>query len=189
MKRSSIPALSLLVPSLVLLAYAALPATPVAAQEDPARLHRLIAVPHEDRFLPFAITIHVGDTVEFVNTDADDHTVVSDDALNSAGPRNVDVVIPGTGEEEAKGKDPFRITFHDSGVWVYYCRFHSHLDEHDQPAAPGPDGGIQTEKDPTMCDPAGTDTCNFGTPMMGVISILPRRHHGDEDTVQIAPRN
>lgn len=47
---------------------------------------------------------------------------------------------------------------------------------------------IQTEKDPALCAPAGSDTCNFGTPMMGVTTILPRKRHGDEDTISVAHR-
>jgi hypothetical protein len=45
---------------------------------------------------------------------------------------------------------------------VYYCRFHAQLDAFNQPIAPGPDGGVQ--------DANG----NFGTPMSGVITVLPR---------------
>jgi plastocyanin len=188
MIRSPISHRPLLVPALALLAFVATPASRVAADDNKPKLHRLIAVPEEDRFTPFALTIRAGDTVEWVNNDSDDHTIVSDDAVNTAGPNHVDVVIPGTGVSGRPAADPFRITFHDSGQWVYYCRFHSHLDEFNQPNAPGPDGGIQGEKDPTMCDPAGTDTCNFGTPMMGVITVLPRRRGGDDDAVTVAPR-
>jgi plastocyanin len=178
MKRSRTSVSSLLVPALALLAFVALPATRVAADDDRPRNHRLVAVPEEDRFSPFAITIRVGDTVEWVNNDTDDHTVVSDDAVNTAGPKNINVVIPGTGGG-SPASEPFRIQFHDAGQWVYYCRFHSQIDdEYHQPFAPGPDGGIQGEKDPSKCSPAGNpnDTCNFGTPMMGVITVLPRRH-------------
>ena len=146
-----------------------------AADERPRR-HQLIAVPEEDRFTPFALVIHVGDTVEWLNNDTDDHTVVSDDAFNTAGPQHVDVVIPGTAGGPPPG-DPFHIRFEHRGVFVYYCRFHSHLDGQNQPVAPGPDGGIQGVT--TLCDPAGAETCNFGTPMMGVITVLPR-NHGDE---------
>jgi hypothetical protein len=38
------------------------------------------------------------------------------------------------------------------------------LDEFNQPIAPGPDGGVQD-----------ATTGNFGTPMSGVITVLPRR--------------
>jgi plastocyanin len=143
---------------------------------DRSRHHKLVAVPDEDRFTPFTLTIRAGDTVDWINNDTDDHTVVSDDAVNTAGPRNIDHLIPGTDSNGGQPAPPFRLEFHDPGVWVYYCRFHSHLDEYNQPNAPGPDGGIQGEKDPTSCNPAGTDTCNFGTPMMGVITVLPHRH-------------
>jgi plastocyanin len=138
--------------------------------------HTVVGVPGEDRFVPFAIQIHAGDTVDWVNSDTDDHTVVSNDALNTAGPQNVNVVVVGTDHNNGN-PGTFSITFHDAGMWNYYCRFHSTPnDEYHQPFAPGPDGGIQTDKDPALCDPAGTDHCNFGTPMMGVIVILPHGH-------------
>ena len=38
---------------------------------------RQIIVPDEDRFTPFAITVRVGQTVQWVNQDTDDHTLVS----------------------------------------------------------------------------------------------------------------
>ena len=191
MKRSTIPLSSLLVPCLALLGLIAT-ARAVAqdSQDSRPKLHTMVAVPEEDRFTPFALQIRVGDTVEWVNNDTDDHTVVSDDAVNTAGPQNVNVVLPGTGGGRPTA-DPFQITFHDAGIWVYYCRFHSQIDdEYHQPFAPGPDGGIQDLKDPAKCSPAGNpaDTCNFGTPMMGVITILPRRRHGEEDTISVAPR-
>jgi plastocyanin len=154
--------------------------TRLAAEDDKPRMHQLIAVPEEDRFLPFALVIHAGDTVEWVNNDSDDHTVVSDDALNTTGPKNVNVVIPGTGEAVRPATEPFHIRFEHRGVFVFYCRFHAHLDEQNQPVAPGTDGGIQGVT--TLCDPSGAETCNFGTPMMGVITVLPRRHAGEDES-------
>jgi plastocyanin len=119
-----------------------------------------VTVPMEDRFTPFAITIHAGDTVKWVNIDTDDHTVVSDDAFNSAGHNGTNHLLPGT---DSNGGQPgtFMLTFQHAGTFVYYCRFHAHLDDFNQPVAPGPKGGIQ--------DTNG----NFGTPMMGVVTVLP----------------
>ena len=114
--------------------------------------HRVI-IPDEDRFLPYATTIHVGGSVRWTNGDSDDHTVVSDDAFNTAGHRGFDQVLP-PGQSLA-------LSFNTPGVFVYYCRFHATLDEYNQPKAPGPEGGIQ--------DPDG----NYGTPMSGVIIVLP----------------
>jgi plastocyanin len=124
------------------------------------RVHRMVIVPEEDRFTPFALTIPTGDSVTWVNEDTDDHTVVSDDAFNTAGHEGLDVLLPGT---ESNGGQPGTLTLHFThpGTFVYYCRFHAHLDEAQQPVAPGPDGGIQ--------DANG----NFGTPMMGVVTVLP----------------
>ena len=112
-----------------------------------------VTVPDSDRFTPFALTIHSGDVVRWVNNDTDDHTVVSDDAFNTTGPRGFDQLLPAGSSR--------RLRFDNPGTFVFYCRFHSHLDEVQQPVAPGPDGGIQ--------DSNG----NFGTPMSGVITVLP----------------
>jgi len=122
---------------------------------------RQVIVPGEDRFTPFAQTIHAGDGVQLINTDTDDHTVVSDDAWNTAGHRGVNILLPGT---DSNGGNPGTLVlyFPHPGTFVYYCRFHSHLDDDSQPVAPGPKGGIQ--------DTNG----NYGTPMMGVITVLPR---------------
>ena len=114
---------------------------------------RQIIVPDEDRFIPFAITVRVGQPVVWINNDADDHTVVSDDAFNTAGHRGTNVLLKANG-----GK--FVLVFKHPGVFPFYCRFHAMLDAENQPKAPGPDGGIQ--------DPNG----NYGTPMNGVITVV-----------------
>jgi len=113
-----------------------------------------VTVPESDRFTPFALTIRSGDTVRWVNNDEDDHTVVSDDAFNTAGHDGID-------QELAADGGTLTLRFNHPGTFVYYCRFHAQLDEFNQPVAPGPDGGIQ--------DANG----NFGTPMSGVITVVP----------------
>jgi len=112
-----------------------------------------ITVPDEDRFVPFAITIHVGDSITWVNTDEDDHSVVSNDAYNTAGHHGVNVILPANG-------GTYTLQFDHIGVFPFYCRFHAVLDKVHQPAAPGPDGGIQ--------DASG----NYGTPMNGIITVV-----------------
>jgi plastocyanin len=114
---------------------------------------RQIIVPDEDRFVPFAITVRVGQPVIWINNDTDDHTVVSDDAFNTAGHRGTNVLLKANG-------GTFRLAFRHPGVFPFYCRFHAMLDAHNQPKAPGPDGGIQ--------DSNG----NYGTPMNGVITVV-----------------
>jgi plastocyanin len=114
---------------------------------------RQIIVPDEDRFTPFAITIRVGQRVQWVNNDTDDHTIVSDDAFNTSGPRGINVLLPANGGTHS-------IVFRSPGTFPFYCRFHAQLDSANQPVAPGPDGGIQ--------DPNG----NYGTPMSGVITVV-----------------
>ena len=126
---------------------------------DDQKVHRQVIVPEEDRFSPFALTIHRGETVEWVNQDTDDHTVVSDDELNTTGPEGFNQLLPGTDSNHGQ-PGVLQIRFRHTGTFIYYCRFHSHLGADQQPVAPGPDGGIQ--------DANG----NFGTPMMGVITVL-----------------
>ncbi len=124
-------------------------------------------IPESDKFLPFHLTIRAGDTVTWVNNDTDDHTVVSDNAFNDAGHRGLDHVITGTDANNGQA-GTFRAQFRHAGTFVYYCRFHAHLDGDNQPVAPGPDGGIQ--------DTNG----NFGTPMSGVITVV-GSHDDDRD--------
>lgn len=112
-----------------------------------------VTVPDEDRFAPFALVIHAGDSVKWTNLDTDDHTVVSNDHFNTAGHLGFDQIL-------ASGSS-IVLKFTHPGTFTYYCRFHATLDAYFQPIAPGPDGGIQ--------DANG----NFGTPMNGVITVLP----------------
>jgi plastocyanin len=138
----------------VALALAAL--VPIGAMRvgaDPARAIKNVTVPDEDRFAPFALTIHVGDAVRWRNNDTDDHTVVSDDYFTTAGHEGTDQLL-------ATGST-FTLQFKHPGTFLYYCRFHARLNEYNQPIAPGPDGGIEGSGG------------NFGTPMSGVITVLP----------------
>ena len=123
----------------------------IASNADPTM--QQIIVPDEDRFTPFAITVRVGQSVKFVNNDVDDHTVVSNDAFNTAGHRGTNILLPANG-------GTLTVKFSHAGVFPYYCRFHSMLDADHQPIAPGPDGGIQDQNG------------NFGTPMNGVITVV-----------------
>lgn len=126
---------------------------PGLADVQAAGTHKVV-VPEADRFGKFAITIHRGETVKWINKDTDDHTIVSDDAVNTAGLNGTNQLLVGT---DSNGGLPGKVelTFNQAGTFVYYCRFHATLDANNQPIAPGPDGGIA------------------GTPMMGVITVLP----------------
>jgi plastocyanin len=139
---------------------AAAPASVDSGVEKAHFVHNQVIVPGEDRFSPFAQSIHVGEAVRFINMDTDDHSVVSDDAFNTAGNRKLNIVLKGTDNNNGK-PGTLVLHFNRPGTFVYYCRFHAHLDDSHQPIAPGPDDGIQS--------PDG----NFGTPMMGVITVLP----------------
>jgi plastocyanin len=146
------------------LSFGALLAVAVLAVSNAAaagpKIRNQVIVPDEDRFTPFALTIRAGDFVKWTNNDTDDHTVVSDDVFNTAGNQGTNILIPGT---DSNGGVPGTLILHFShpGTFVYYCRFHAHLDDDNQPVAPGPRGGIQ--------DANG----NFGTPMSGIITVLP----------------
>jgi plastocyanin len=121
------------------------------------RVHQ-VTVPEADRFTPFALQVRAGDSVRWVNNDEDNHFVVSDDAFNTAGNK-------GTNQQLEADGGSLVLRFRHPGTFVYYCRLHARLDAFNQPVAPGPDGGIQ--------DASG----NFGTPMSGVITVLPRDDH------------
>jgi len=79
---------------------------------------RQIIIPAEDRFTPYALTIGAGDTVQWVNQDTDDHTVVSDDVFTTAGHLHTDQLLPGT---DSTGGPPSTFTrrFSQPGVFVY----------------------------------------------------------------------
>ncbi|HMC07630.1 MAG TPA: plastocyanin/azurin family copper-binding protein [Solirubrobacterales bacterium] len=117
--------------------------------------HR-VNVPHSDRFTPFQLTIRAGDKVKWVNHDSDDHSVVADSAFDSAGHKSINKRLTGAG-------GTLSLRFKHAGTFVYYCRFHARLNNKNQPIAPGPDGGIQSSDG------------NFGTPMSGVITVLPSK--------------
>jgi len=134
--------------------------TPLSWAQDQPR-QRSVIIPEEDRFTPFNLVIRRGDIVKWINRDADDHTVVSNNRFNSAGHKGTDHLLPGTVSTGGR-PSTFRLRFRNAGTFVYFCRFHAHLDDDQQPIAPGPDGGIQ--------DPS---TGNFGTPMEGTITVLP----------------
>src|SRR5256714_11905279 len=136
----------------LLVALIAIGAIGALAHDQRKAVHQVV-VPAADRFTPFALTIRAGDSVRWVNNDADDHTVVSDDAFNTAGHRGTDVLLPANG-------GTYTLVFKHPGVFPFYCRFHAMLDADNQPMAPGPDGGIQ--------DSNG----NYGTPMNGVITVV-----------------
>jgi plastocyanin len=133
--------------------------SPTAAFPQHDERH-VIRIPDTDAFVPFHLTVHVGDKVTWINSDTDDHTVVSNDAFNTDGHRGLNVLIPGTDNNGGK-PGVFSLRFFHPGTFLYFCRFHAKLDANSQPIAPGPDGGIQ--------DANG----NFGTPMNGIISIRP----------------
>jgi len=132
-------------------------------EQQADKAHQVL-IPKDDRFVPYVLTIRAGDSVTWVNQDTDDHTLVSNDAVNTIGPKGkgIDVLIKGT---DSNGGQPgtFTMRFDRPGAFAYYCRFHAHLDSFNQPAAPGPMGGIK--------DANG----NFGTPMNGVIVVLGER--------------
>ena len=83
-----------------------------------------VMIPDEDRFAPFALTIHIGDSVKWTNNDTDDHTVVSDDVFNTTGPVGLNHLLPGTDSNNGKPGE-LRIRFRHPGTFVYFRRFHT----------------------------------------------------------------
>ena len=69
-----------------------------------------VVIPDEDRFSPFAMTVQVGTTVTWVNNDTDDHTLVSDDAFNTAGHFGTNILIRANGGKVS-------LTFRHPGVF------------------------------------------------------------------------
>ncbi len=133
---------------------------PVSAALADRSTKHVVTVPGEDRFSPYVIVIKAGEQVTWTNQDTDDHTVVSNDFFTTTDHRDTNLLLKGTVSNNGKpGMITFR--FNKPGVFAYYCRFHSHLDASHQPVAPGPKGGIQDAKG------------NFGTPMNGIIVVLP----------------
>ncbi len=129
----------------------AIPLTSAAAMQSST--HQVI-IPGEDRFVPFVMVIKKGETVEWINQDTDDHTVVSNDFFTTTDHKSINTLIPGTDSNGGKF-GTLKLTFKKAGVFAYYCRFHAMLDSQHQPIAPGPKGGIP------------------GTPMNGIIIVLP----------------
>ena len=109
--------------------------TPGAIPTASAATQEMVIVPGEDRFTPFHLTVHVGDTVQFVNNDTDDHTVVTDEKLNTLGLRINQKLVGLEHNNDQPGTLDF--TFDSPGTVVYYCRFHSHLDRRHQPSHRG----------------------------------------------------
>jgi plastocyanin len=143
-----------------------------------SRTVRQVIIPPEDRFTPFNLIIRAGDSVEWVNQDSDDHTVVSDDVLNKgtgSKSRAIDQVVKGTDNNDGQ-PGTLRLRFKRPGTFVYHCRFHAHVDDSNQPVAPGPGGD---PANPTASGITGNDgnipntpVGNLGTPMMGIITVV-----------------
>ena len=70
-------------------------------------------------FDPAEVTVRVGDTVQWVNTDATFHTVTSSDRLEVRRPNGLfDGVLSAAGEE-------FTVAFSEPGRFPYYCQPHA----------------------------------------------------------------
>ena len=70
-------------------------------------------------FDPAEVTVRVGDTVRWVNTDATFHTVTSSDRVEVRRPSGrFDGVLSAAGEE-------FTVTFSHPGRFPYYCQPHT----------------------------------------------------------------
>jgi len=159
---------SLVVALLVsLAAVVTLVASPGGASSHHHGDNHVVNIPDTDKFVPFHLTINAGDTVTWVNSDTDKHSVVSDDAFNDAGHNGLVHIILGTDDNNGQN-GTFTLEFDHPGTFVYYCMFHAKLDTDNQPIAPGPDGGIQDNNG------------NFGTPMSGVITVVDNQNQNEQ---------
>src|ERR1700675_2599896 len=123
MKRYQLVALLASVP----LAATLVATTAVQSGADERPQVQRIVVPEADQFTPFAATVRVGEVVQWVNRDTDDHTVVSDDAFNTAGHKGVDLPLVGTDNNNGR-PGTVALRFNHPGTFVSFCRFRSHLD-------------------------------------------------------------
>src|ERR1043165_857545 len=68
-----------------------------ALAEDQAQtVTKTVNIPDSDQFIPFAVTIHVGDSIKWVNKDTDDHTIVAVSKYTTTDHKSVNHVILGT---------------------------------------------------------------------------------------------
>src|SRR5262249_51665322 len=94
---------SLVVALLVsLAAVVTLVASPGGASSHHHGDNHVVNIPDTDKFVPFHLTINAGDTVTWVNSDTDKHSVVSDDAFNDAGHNGLVHIILGTDDNNGQ---------------------------------------------------------------------------------------
>src|SRR5262245_54809838 len=98
-RHSSGAALTLMVFCALMLGVASY--TWAADPSNESRVHHVI-IPEEDRFTPYGLTIHTGESIQWVNEDTDDHTVVSDDKFTTAGHKGTDHTLPGTENNQGR---------------------------------------------------------------------------------------
>ncbi len=98
--------------ALLLLLAAVITASPTAGASPAAQSGNTVVVEAADGnvFRPTTITINVGDTVTWRNTDDVPHTSTQDDGVWDSGTLN-------PGEE-------FSFTFEEAGTYSYFCEFH-----------------------------------------------------------------
>ena len=111
-----------------------------------------VSIPtNQDRFQPFGITIHAGDSVRWVNKDGEEHVIKSDDFFNTVAEKRIDHFLVGTGANNGV-PGTFTLQFRKPGLFIYYCSIHAELNSVHQPISK-----------------MGGDSA----PMMGVVSVIP----------------
>lgn len=110
-------------------------------------------------FSPASITVTVGDTVTWTNSDAQAHTATADDASFDTG------TIAGSGGTGSA-------TFATAGTFPYHCKIHPTMTGTVtvQAAASGGGGGATTPPTDTAVAPAGPTGTGNGT--LGSIAVV-----------------
>ncbi len=77
------------------------------------------------KFAPASITIHVGDSVQFLSKDNRPHTATADDGAFDTSPTCVSESDPT--DDCLKKDEPVTVDFDTPGTFAYHCKIHSSM--------------------------------------------------------------
>lgn len=81
----------------------------------------------DNSFSPSSLTVQVGDTVRWVHTGSEGHTVTADDGTFDSHPDCDGATAPILGDCMEEG-DSFEWTFEEEGEVAYSCKLHNGMD-------------------------------------------------------------